>query len=439
MKLETLRLKVFQPGVIAAFGYTSSLFPLGFKVLVLISVIANLDLYYKALSGPLGRIALTTNSLVTYLFIQTSIQTVPVFETPEHRWLDFIKWFILLAGYLPLATWLRGDPRRIILLLTTAIAGLFTGLLVKAPLADLLSFNNPDQTGFHLGASASGLYSAATILGLLTFGRRMYNASSRPMVRIRVMAAWVTLGYLASFMLVSSQSRGSYLGAIIAIPLALWLQYRETKGTTQTHLKIPAILSVPALGFIVIGLMINQEALLKRMQPDVRTITTILRGESLDLSLPESSFAYRFEAQKTGIRYWLQKPLIGWGPISSKSMIMDNGDKRLILPSAASWISHFHNGYIDFLVRFGIIGTTITALSGAISIRDLHLSYRKNGIPIDYRAFLAGSVFLLLIWGLSGIFTSPWISGYIILLMATSYSLALPTFPHTSAIKSFEA
>lgn len=418
-----------QLAVIASYGFMALLFPPGFALLVAISLLACPSILITELRSPRKGVAALCLCALALILLQTLVLAVPVFETPRMRWEDFFKWLLLLLGFFPLARWMDGSPGRIGLLLGSALAGLITGLLIAGNLGKILAFRHTLQTGFQLLASVAGFASGMAILGLIQFAPRLFRQAQPLKGRL---IRGVTLGlamYLSLYILVSSESRGTYLGLVLVLPYALWQLHRSNQQLAPQARRRMGFLLAGTLTLMGLGAYANQAAFRHRLEPDLRTLSALMQGQYHDLTQvnqTESSLAYRFQAQIAGFQAWRERPWLGWGPISSKALILNTGNPSLRLShSSGKWLSHFHSGYTELLVRFGLTGLLL--LLGAalwLKRRGPQLLAQAKA-PEDFRIFANSGLFLLLIWGISGVFSSDDARACITILFAVNLSLMI--------------
>jgi O-antigen ligase len=323
-------------------------------------------------------------------------------EFPETRRLqirDASNWLKLFA-FLPLAWWLRGDLRRIHWTLILATVGLLIGMLSKADWSSLYHMTATERTGFKLRIIFSGLVSASVVLGLLVYTPRIRSGSTGSSSDIFRLAGWLAALYLSSFMLISSKSRGAWLAALVAVPCALAIRYfwKTKKADFPLRKSIPFVLL--ALGIVAGLFALNQGEIRTRLGQENAVVSSILQGESQHL--PRTSIGYRHDVQKFGLQKYVERPWFGWGPGSTEHLIETSGRPELIHPQekGADWMDHFHNTYLEILVRFGLLGSLVLAATVFLMMKNVWRNYKTGILPQDHFAFLAGSFVLLAVWSL---------------------------------------
>ena len=336
---------------------------------------------------------------------------------------------------------MRGSPKRIGLFLGSSLVGLISGVLIAGNLGKILSFKHDVQTGFQLLASVAGFASAMAVLGLIQFTPRLF-VQGRPLKSrlIRALTLFLAL-YLSLYLLVSSESRGTYLGLVLILPYAFWRQHRSSRHLSKQVRRRMGLFLAGAIVLMGLGAYANQAAFRQRLEPDLRTLSALVQGQYQGLTQinrTESSLAYRFQAQIAGLTAWRQRPWFGWGPISSKALILNAGDEALRLSqSTGKWLSHFHSGYTELLVRFGVIGWLVLIGTG-LHLRSLAPTLlQKAKAPEDFRLFATSGLLLLLIWGISGVFSSDDARACLTILFAVNYSLMIREKRHSPPSASY--
>lgn len=356
-----------------------------------------------------------------YLLIFGCAATAEFPETSRLQYKDASNWLKLFA-FLPLAWWLKGDPRRLEWVWMSAVAGLIIGMLMHVDWQLLSTLALPKRTGFKLKIIFSGLVASTLLLGFLIFASRFLSASARWVWGKRMV--WITLLYLAVYMLLSTFSRGAWLAAAIVIPGMVLLRYK-TMGLSQIHKAwLPALAVVVVLA-VTVGM--NAGKIEKRVLAEADVITSIVEGHQE--ALPVTSIAFRFHVQIYGVHKWLERPLLGWGPGSTEYLLAHSNAPSLLHPQlkgGVDWMDHLHNTYLEILLRFGVLGGAFIGTIVFLIGRGLVRAYRTGRAPREHVLFMAGAFGLLAIWSLFDFraLHADW-RAYWVLLAGSAYSYAL--------------
>lgn len=370
---------------------------------------------------PALRVASVVSAFIV-LEIFRGIMLLP--ESAERQWTDGAKWALLMS-FPVIAWWFGGDRDRIGRVMILSLMGLHLGMLPFLTGDDILTFRAEHQTGLQLTAPTSGLIAATALLGLLVFSDRFFCASKRWIPLLMRRAFWFLSLYLMAYRVVASQSRISWVSMVIV--LFAFMGYRYVRGTEPRTPRRPRYLVLLALLLVFGGLAINAEKIISRIGPDQQSMAGILMGKTKDL--PESSFKYRYHVQVFGLEKWLEKPFLGWGAGSTRSLLARESRPELFNRTSNSKMGHLHNGYLEVLLRFGLVGAAI-AIFLARKLGGNLVSARRTGrLPADYFLFLVGSLVLTAIWTTAnfGLTTDHWQHWlpYWLLLMGISYRFGL--------------
>lgn len=324
-------------------------------------------------------------------------------EFPETRHLqikDASNWLKLLAFW-PVAWWLKGDLKRINLVLVLSVSGLMLGMLMKADWPSLVHMKVMARTGFKLKIIFSGLIAGTVILGLLLFAPRIWASDDRMAARLTPSALWLTGLYLATYMLLTSLSRGAWLAAVLVISIAVFSRFASSVKTAR--ISFGKMIPVALLALAVAGglAVLNLEKIESRLRAENEEAAVLLQGKHEQL--PHTSLGFRFHVQLLGLDKWLERPFFGWGTGSTEYLIAHSGSAQLLHPSSrggVEWMDHLHNTYLEILLRFGIFGALLLTMGALLLMSAVFRAYRTGAMSRDYFLFVLGSFGLVAIWSL---------------------------------------
>ena len=336
---------------------------------------------------------------------------------------ETLRW-LGCGNFLIIGWWLKGDPRIIRNVLVLAMAGLCIGILHSVDWTALVAFQTGKQTGFHLTASTGALLAATVILGLLLNPPEAIHFSRFKWRNTFRLGVWSATIYLMIFLLVASQSRATWVAAVITIPMVFHLRKRKTPTS-------PGNRNALRPGWIVLLLMLagiglNRQVLLDRITPDLAIVESLPLNKPVESEVP-SSLGYRINVQKFGLEKWKEHPLMGWGTASTRQMIASAGRPELWHEPTRGWLNHLHNGYLEILVRFGLFGASIFFLSVLSLLRRFLQDGAWRALQEGNLAWLFGGALLMTIIWTGGVFqmtTLTW-QAYWTLLMASGFSVSL--------------
>ena len=189
-----------------------------------------------------------------------------------------------------------------------------------------------------------------------------------------------------------TQVRAVWLGLAIALSAGLLIYFilaRRRPGahpvvniTLTSCLLLMVLVTTALLEFTDIGKRIES-----RLAISEETIEELQQALSLD-SVPMTSSSVRVASWVAGFRWFVERPLLGWGPGTTDDLI---DQSSLFSPSFKSQFGHLHNSYMETLVALGLVGTlilaTLTLWIGWTTIRAL----KTKAMPMD--AFVFSWVF----------------------------------------------
>lgn len=336
---------------------------------------------------------------------------------------EALRW-LGCGNFLIIGWWLKGDPRIIRNVLVLAVAGLCIGILHSVDWTALVAFQTGKQTGFHLTASTGALLAATVILGLLLNPPEAIHFSRFKWRNTFRLGVWSATIYLMIFLLVASQSRATWISATITIPLVLHLRTRKTPPSRgNRHVLRPGWI---VLALMLAGIGLNRQVLLDRITPDLAVIESLPLDKPVESEVP-SSLGYRINVQKFGLEKWKEHPLMGWGTASTRQMIASAGRPELWHEPTRGWLNHLHNGYLEILVRFGLLGAGIFSMSAVSLLRGFLHDGAWKALQVSNLSWLfSGALLMTIIWtgGVFQMITPTW-QTYWTLLIASGFSVSL--------------
>jgi O-antigen ligase len=371
-----------------AFGAYSSraLGNLGLAALVLMAIL-NIDFWRYLRASRLAWVSLVFVLYALGLTLWTS-HVYP--DSQTFQWTALKQWAALFL-FLPLAWWLDGREKRIEAVLILFFAGWLVNFALYVDWPRFFRFDFSVQLDFGLKAIPSGLVAAANVLGLLYFADRFVSSGSLVSLRMLLLMFW-SFGLLASiYALGASHARGVWLALLIAMPLLAWWWRRESKKKAPVGRAWP----VMALGLaLVMGMVVMNNATLSgRVNLAVEQMSEVISDDGRDVH--HTSIGYRYHMLQFGQEKWVESPIFGWGPGAGQWVLeqqADSADERF---AAIHGYKHLHNNYLDFLVRFGLVGFVLMSWIVLLAISMVVIKYRTHLLSSRY-VFLLASVFLLI-------------------------------------------
>ncbi len=388
-------------GWLAAIGATVLLLSIGVSkagqniggALLLLSLVISGPAVWKALSR--DRLVWATLAWLLAVFASAVYASVaigiPLDEQSSYIWrfsrlflIPLVAWGMALGGLnayrgyvLVFAGYLIG------MVYYTALAGWPTFLTVSGRL---------NITGE--GVQFYGLFSATAIIAAIIFGRTAQQNIKKTFSRRLQLVFWAMVGTAAINGLLVSQARAAFVAIAIglltlaAVSVAGQLRSRNTKTHSPLLLGSLFLAIVGASSFAYSYGIFDHPV--DRFERD---ITTLIEGPDPTTGhFTETSLGIRLNVLRGGINQWQAHWLLGYGPDGSR-YAMEEAD--LPKRSARSAPHHFHNIYMDILVRFGVIGAGIALIFSAACITILSRNNRILTDPPSQFALVGGVMFLV--------------------------------------------
>jgi O-antigen ligase len=165
-------------------------------------------------------------------------------------------------------------------------------------------------------------------------------------------AAWALLVALMIQALIVSQSRGAYIAFLLLAlgygGFTLWRMVAQRRRPSLAQTAAPVLVGA----LLVVAVVFQWDTVTRKFDKESEVIAQAMAG---DWDNPEpNSFGMRMYLYKWGVDAFLQKPWFGWGSDGPMHVIRHTGKPELPLK-----FNHFHNNYIDMLVRFGVVGSAL--------------------------------------------------------------------------------
>jgi|GEM_PF-548431 len=352
------------------------------------------------------------SGFLLYLAIRL-LWAIGEFPAAAESQLDSVSDWLYPWLFLAVAWWFEGETKRISLALGLALTGFFLGILLRQDWAELRFIVHGAQSGFGNQVPIMGLFSGTATLGLLLAGNRLWGPVERRGLFVLRFLLWLFLLAVAVQIFLSTQSITSWIGLLIVLPFVMWFRIRPR---VRSALNRQDVLLVVA-AFVVLGSLtwINTNVLKSRMISQMPTVKPLLSMEPEKVPF-SAGIGVRVHTQKFGIKKFLERPFLGWGPGTEVAKLPERPTKIL---------AHLHSTYLEVLARFGIVGALLVGGVLWFVIASMRSAYRSGRMPLDLFLFVSGALAFLAIWSF-GNFRMPtdW-RFYCILFCAIPYTFRL--------------
>ncbi|WP_111747865.1 undecaprenyl-phosphate glucose phosphotransferase [Salinisphaera orenii] len=335
-------------------------------------------------------------------------------------------WHWLLLLFFPLTAWFAGsDSRRIQLVLAVALVGLLVGM---ARLSDWHQIaralaGSGERIDFGMTFLNAALYLGVGLLGWIAFIERLIGSGRWRWARA---FGWLIVAAILGEMLFLTQSRAVLLSLIVLLPCLVLIKVVRMHTATLRRRGLAACL-VLVVAIVVLGVL-NRQAITDRAGKTVQSVAAIATF-SLD-QIPQSSLGQRVRIYLFGGETWLDKPVFGWGPGIEATEMLPGAP---INPHTSAHYPDLHDGYLEVLVRFGVVGLALASVLALVLARGLYRGWRSGWFPEDMVLFFLAATLLAALVNLSNFrAVHEYYRYFTILLLGLMYGLMLPQVaPHT--------
>ncbi|MBI4641064.1 MAG: O-antigen ligase family protein [Candidatus Tectomicrobia bacterium] len=220
--------------------------------------------------------------------------------------------------------------------------------------------------------------------------------------RIMGLPLWLYLIPLG-FILIATRSRGPLLAFVAAVSMLWVIRYVSPWIAGFTGY---AVITLSAISLSA-GFYSPSEAVEDLIGSGNPLIAFLLRGQTSDSLL---SLSGRTELWQNAYGLFLERPILGYGYIASRSVLLG------VIP----WAGHAHNAFIETLLDLGVIGTALLWFAlGKTLLSSLGQASRTADRAVWHQASILG-VLLFLLFNSSIDATFAGAPGYQLLLLFAS-------------------
>ncbi len=344
---------------------------------------------------------------VVYIVVSASVAGYFLPETVNHQWDQVLRWGDL-ALILLVAWWLKGDPRRFYISFMLFAMGAFTRIFTFMPWENIWSVldGTYHPLGFGLWHISFSSYLVVILLGLFVFARRWISSVSGRWGRLLISLLLLLSMLICIEAILISKSRGTWIAALLVLPVVLLL-YGRALLRSKSGISIARMAAAIGVALVVMGFVFSSQlsGVLDRATQEQETFRLLLED---DVSkVPTSSVGIRIHLWHYGVQKWLERPLLGWG-VGSEEYLMKEKWVAGVWGKNYYTPPHFHNIYLELLVRFGVVGFLLVASIVWLIYRQVWIRYRAGELPADWFYFLTGTLAFSTVWGCFDIRIVKW-------------------------------
>lgn len=320
---------------------------------------------------------------------------------------DLLKLYL----FLPLAWWTGGSWLGARRMLAIAFLGLITAVALDPNLMHsfkLLWSGHRIDFDIHNAQHGALLFGLVLLFPLCSFILRKHDEPVSRWANVLLLIA----GLIGLVGLVGTQTRAAYVGLLACALVALIQVIRQRKHSGQSHLSMA---KAALILIVVTGLLTwsAKDILYERVVAENSTINVLLSGNLEEI--PFNSIGIRIHSWAEAFKWIAERPITGWGR-KARSDVIRLADQ--FPDHIKAGFGHLHNGYLEILVGFGVVGFLYLCILWTVLLRRIKLAADK-----DLYAFaLYSSVFFLVLNLFESFFVKSTGEFAVTLFMAAGYS-----------------
>ncbi|AJQ95290.1 O-antigen ligase family protein [Gynuella sunshinyii] len=268
------------------------------------------------------------------------------------KYMDLDK-LVKLFMFVPVAWWLGGKLDNWLILVAIFFLGLLIAIITNPALPDamyILSTGGVPQFGLR-NHQHEAAYFGYSFLAFVCFLSRIYSAKS-----IALLSFWTACILLSLLGVIITQSRGVWLGTIVALTVFWILKLYTNKSTSYKKALLTFIVVIVTSTPLLLSSNLVKERIMKGYS---QLSEIILRKEE---KISYTSVGTRINTWIDASEWIKKRPLIGWGLWARKDIITQS-------EKATEWAKkhygHLHNSYLEIIIAYGFIGLIFLVFSYA--------------------------------------------------------------------------
>lgn len=267
--------------------------------------------------------------------------------------LESLDNLVKLFFFVPIAWWLGGNFRAIVIFLLLAFAGLITAMAVNSDLTQQWSLIKQGIRVDYgiLNAQHGAQFFGIAVIGFLTLGTYCWHIKNTR-AKLAIATALIVGALFSVFVVLTTQTRAALLALALCGAVA-YLIYTIKLLRKPTHwVSKASILAIPVVAILITLPFID--SVTKRIQQEQPTINALVSGDWDNI--PASSLGIRVNTSIVALEWIAERPLIGWGG-DVNGYAISNSDR--LTDAIKNEFGHFHNSLIEFTIAYGVFGLLV--------------------------------------------------------------------------------
>ena len=281
--------------------------------------------------------------------------------------------------FLLIAWWLGGNINRTLVFWAIAACSVLASpWLSGGGTSELMLALKGIRIDFDLrNAQHTGLFFGTVLLGLLCL-RQRFLLPNRYRWLLRL--TWAASVLFTGFVIVATQTRGIWLGLVLAAIVLLIIDLLHViRARNWRLLAVPLSLATVV---VVLSASYGGDIIGKRLQAERETVQAIFSG-NVD-KVPYSSIGIRFHTWRAAWDFFTERPVLGWGG-NGRSLAIEHTE--WLPPEIRTGFGHLHNSYLELLVNYGLVGLLFYAALLLCLLRASQAAVASGAMPRDFHAF----------------------------------------------------
>lgn len=249
-----------------------------------------------------------------------------------------------------IAYWLKGSATHCKWFLSAFVFGVFLTLLFHSPnfLQEISLGLKGHRIDFHyINANHGAALLGGVVLIGFVYSLDYYQKLKVERTGLKPFIASLAIFIIGSVLLVFTQSRQAWFAVFIAILLICIVTLLMRKTLSIKHVTLFAF----AVSIVTVVILFHIPIAYQRLTSELYIIPSVLSGDINNV--PFSSMGIRLHLWYESIIWLQENPLFGIGD-NARSLVISMSTR---LPeNIKAQFSHLHNGYLEVLVNYGILG-----------------------------------------------------------------------------------
>ena len=306
--------------------------------------------------------------------------TYPLFEGDHLR---YSRYYLRLFLFLVAGWWLGGNQVTVHIFLGLGALGLFMDILVNSQAKEWMGLFSGHRVDFAFrNAQHTAILFSIIFLGTLCFWKRFWDIKTR-WLQPGAVFVWLAMVIVSFLIITGTQTRQVVPAFFLCLCATGVWGMRRAKGFRPQFRRFLLPCAIVGIAILVVVFVVDPfQGLQQRFAGERETILQVLQGDFNDIPPLESTgqriYLWQLAAQKI-----LESPLTGHGAATRYKLIQDSDIPEYIKDR----YHHFHNGYLEMGVAFGLPGLCMLPVMLSVLGVRLIRARQKNVVPEDFMLF----------------------------------------------------